>query len=478
MRLALVNIADGAEAYGLITLASYIREYSDFDDIHILNLNNFEGFITQTNLPIEEYITWLEEIKPDVIGLSAMTVFYGKAVKTAMAIRDNKKLKDCRIIIGGVHISTLPSSFKNVFDYGVLGEGEETLLELLTYIKNNKTEDYEKLEKIKGIAYYRDNSLKINEKRPLIESLDKIPLPHPDYAPIGIDPGFLNGKKVKSALIMTSRGCPYRCVFCSTTVFWGNRIRFNSAERVVKELEMWHNKYGVTNIDIWDDLFTINKPRLIKILELLEEKKLLGKLHFSCMARSNTIDNEVCKLLKKLNVYSLNFGFESGSEKTLAFLKKNSVTVEQHKKAIKLAKKHGIQVAGSLIFGSPGEKLDDMKKTLDFVDFCIKNKVDSIWSFIMTPFPGTEMWELAKKKGKVADDMDWDTVSHFNYMKPMLLDDDVKYEDFKKVWFKNKAKLRYFLIKIWLKNFRDAPFVTVRDLLKSFRFIKFFTKEF
>jgi radical SAM superfamily enzyme YgiQ (UPF0313 family) len=303
-------------------------------------------------------------------------------------------------------------------------------------------------------------------------------MPLPEFAKLNVMPRYERGKKINAVVIMTSRGCPYDCVFCSTTNFWGNKIRFFSAKRVVDEIEMWYNDYGAIMIGIWDDLFTINKQRLREIIDLLKERGLLGKIRYECLARSNTIDEEVCVLLKELGVYELNFGFESGSPRMLAFLKKNSVTLDQHKNAIILARKHGISVTGSIIFASPGEKIEDMEKTLEFIDFCIKNKVSHIWSFTMTPFPGTEIWRIAKERGIVSEDMDWSKLSHFNQEDPPLLDEDIKLEDFKKIWFKNKSKQRYFLVKIWLKNFRDAPVRTTIDVFKSFRFLKFFTKDF
>jgi radical SAM superfamily enzyme YgiQ (UPF0313 family) len=144
-------------------------------------------------------------------------------------------------------------------------------------------------------------------------------------------------------------------------------------------------------------------------------------------------------------VTTINFGFESGSEKILHYLKGGSVTVEDNRRAVLLGKKHGLSVVGSLIFGSPGETIDDMKETLKFIDFFDKNGGDNLWHFVMTPFPGTPIWELAKERGKVSSDMDWSLLRHHNIDKPMLLEPGIDIEDFKRIY--NEAEEKIFRLR-------------------------------
>ncbi|MDP6459383.1 MAG: radical SAM protein, partial [Candidatus Hydrothermarchaeota archaeon] len=170
------------------------------------------------------------------------------------------------------------------------------------------------------------------------------------------------------------------------------------------------------------------------IAKLFKQEGISGRVTFHCHPRANLMDDETCRLLKELGVTTINFGFESGSERMLHYLKGGSVTVEDNKRAVILGKKYGFSVVGSLIFGSPGERIDDMRKTLVFIDFFDKNRGDNLWHFVMTPFPGTPIWEIAKERGKVSDDMDWDLLRHQNIDKPLLLDPGVDLEEFKRIF--------------------------------------------
>ena len=411
-----------------------------------------------------------------------MSVDYSKAIKLAKLIKENKILKKSIIIVGGVHISTLPDSLNENIDIGVIGEGEETLTEIISFFeKNNYKLDKKGLKDIKGLVFHNKDKLIKTDTRELIKNLDDIPLPHPDYAKLNVSPkeSFFFKKK-KQAMMLTSRGCPYRCVFCSTSKFWGFRIRFVSAKRVADEIMMWYNNYGVTDIVIWDDLFTVNAKRLKDIAEILKEKKIIGKIEFGVCCRSNTLTEEVCKVLKELNVTGLNFGFESGSPRILDYLKKGSVTVEEHKRAILLARKYKLKVSGSFIFGSPKERIKDMKKTLQFMDWCKKNKVYHLWSLIMTPFPGTEIWEIAKKKGVVSDNMDWEKLSLMGDTQKhsLVMDSKVDKEEFYKVFKKSREMFMSSIFKMWAKRLLKSPIPTLKLVFSNGRIKRFLKKDF
>ena len=203
----------------------------------------------------------------------------------------------------------------------------------------------------------------------------------------------------------------------------------------MKEIKDRVENYDIDHFQITDDTFVINKKRLKELAKRLGKEGLRGKISFSCQPRANLMDDEMMKILKDLNIKSMNFGFESGSERILKWLKGDTVTVEDNKKACLLGKKYGIKVYGSFIFGSPGETIEDMKKTLELIKFMYKNGAYKLWHFVMTPFPGTVIWEIAKERGKVNDDMDWKLLRHENYKKPLLLDDNITLEGFQKVYF-------------------------------------------
>ncbi|MFQ5903448.1 MAG: hypothetical protein ACE5JO_07145, partial [Candidatus Binatia bacterium] len=142
------------------------------------------------------------------------------------------------------------------------------------------------------------------------------------------------------------------------------------------------------------------------------------------------------------------FGFETGSNKVLRYLKGGNVTVEDHKNAIWLCREYGIKVYGSLMFGSPTESIDDMKETQRFIDFAIENKCNKIWAFVLTPLPKTPIWEIAKQRGKVSDNMDWDLLDWNSCENPMLLEPDIDLDEFKAIFKEATAKLD----KAWMKD--------------------------
>lgn len=468
MKLALISTQedkDRAPPLGLIYLATYLDKYlKEKIEIKIFD-SNFDEDIPKKIL----------EFKPDMIGISSMTVCYKRAIDFATKIKSNLNVP---IMIGGVHISTLPESMEKVFDVGIIGEGEETLKELVELFLKGKF-SLENLKKIKGIEFYNNDELiKTPERMPL--KLDDIPIPDLDYAD---ERYFLPrenlsaGKMCVFGIMITSRGCPYRCTFCSTSRFW-KTIRFNSASYVAKNVKYQIEKYRVNHIDVLDDLFTVSKERLRELTEELKKEGVLGKVSFSCQPRANLIDEEMCILMKTLNVKSVNFGFESGSERVLNILKVGTVTTEMNKNAIILCKKYGFKVYGSLIFGSPGETISDMKETLSFMDWCKKHKADYIWTFVATPFPATIWWDEALKRGKVSNHMDWDKLSHHAVEDAMLI--DVDKDEFKEIFKISREKSRGFKYGLIFSFVKEHPLFSVSLLFKNpvFYAEKFIIKVF
>ncbi|NCN39183.1 MAG: B12-binding domain-containing radical SAM protein [Candidatus Aenigmarchaeota archaeon] len=426
MKLALVNVFEDEKhpPMGLVSIATYLKEYMGLKETKIIDAtweNVSKGVFKE---------------KFDVIGISSMTAYYDRAVRLAKLIKE--KRKDVVVIMGGIHISTLPECLTKDMNIGVAGEGEETALELMKLYEKEGKFDPRKLRRIKGLVFWDKGKLVKTEKRELIKDLDTIPMKDLSF----LDRRYFmkrwvswNEKDGKETLLMTERGCPFSCKFCSTKLFW-QRVRFHSLDYVMREIKDRIEKYGIDHFQITDDTFVIDKERLKKLDKLLEKEGLKGKIAFSCQPRANLMDDEMMKILKDLNIRSMNFGFESGSERMLNWLKGGNVTVEDNKKACLLGKKYGIKVYGSFIFGSPGETIEDMKETLGLIKFMYDNGAYKLWHFVMTPFPGTLIWQIAKERGKVSDDMDWTLLRHENYKVPLLLDDTIPLEEFQKVYFR------------------------------------------
>ena len=393
INILLVNVIDEENIIvrpplGLGYLASYLRKHGG-------NYN-----IKYTDRNIEETV---RAFKPSVVCMSCVSVNYDVARAIAKKIKEiNHKTI---IMIGGFHISLEPQSLDPNIDLGILGEGEDIFCKIVESLFANNFTITEEIRKIPGVAFWENGKLTINPGRGFVKDLDTIPPPDRE----------LLGEHLYST-VTTSRGCVYKCVYCTTPNMWGNRIRFHSAEYVVKEIEHLHKRYGAKVIYIQDDLFTVNFPRLRKIVELLKEKGLNKKIYFTFLGRSNNISEEFLEIIKDLKVDSINIGFETANQDVLTATKGagheegfHHITVEDHIKAIKLLNKHKIRFAGYFMIGFPMDTKETIMQTYNFIK---KYKVRGI-TFKVTPFPGTPLWEYAAERGLVkGDDFSYSQLQH------------------------------------------------------------------
>ena len=277
-------------------------------------------------------------------------------------------------------------------DIGVIGEGEGTIIDIFQLFQARGQFRENELSRIKGIVYREKGALEVTEKRELITPLDRIPFPDRDLFKIA-----------KHSYIFSSRGCPYRCVFCASSRFWG-RLRLFSPHYVLKEIKELVNNYGVKLISFFDDSMMADKERLKEIVRLLAKENILSKVKFSANARANLLSEEVVRLLKEMNVVSIGMGLESGNARVLRYLKGSNISLDDNKKAIGLLKKFGIAANASFVIGSPDETENEIRDTYNFIR---NNPLSLVDAYVLTPFPGTPIWEEAKKKGLVSEEMEW-----------------------------------------------------------------------
>jgi len=392
------------------------------------------------------------EFRPSLVGISAVSQNYTIAKNYADFFSQLK----IPIIMGGIHITALPDCLPETASVACLGEGETTFVRLLKAYLENQFNSHG-LEKIPGIAYWDKGIIQHCESNPQTIDPDMLPLPARDL--LAIHP---------HTYMFTSRGCPYRCTFCASSRFW-NTLRFFSAEYVADEIELLSRDYQVTMISFFDDLFAANKPRLEEIIRILEKRRLLKKIKFTCSCRANTVNPELVKLLSQMGVVSVGIGMESADEETLRYLKGNNVCISDNESAITLLKKSNIAVNGSFIIGSPHETSEQIMRTYHFIKH---SKLDLFDIYLLTPYPGTPVWDYALKRGLVYNDMpDWsclDVNIYRNPEKAVILSEVLDKQDILKYYRKFRfLRLGRNLIKVLNHPMRqDIPKMAIA-LLKE-----------
>jgi radical SAM superfamily enzyme YgiQ (UPF0313 family)/SAM-dependent methyltransferase len=352
------------------------------------------------DIPVSMY--FLESLKNpedfDIIAISSTSQDFAIAGKIARSVK--QRGKEIITILGGHHITYLPQTLPKEIDVGVMGEGEQTFLELVRFFfRNSLRIEPKDLKNIKGIIFHENDSLTITPRRELISPLDNIPFPY--------------RSKSEKPYLFSSRGCPYKCAFCSSSAFW-KKTRFFSAEYVVNEIEfLLSQSSDLKHIAIWDDLFVADAKRLDEIVTLIEQKGINKKISFDLAVRANLVDDELCRLLKRMNVVAVGFGAESGANRILKFLNKG-VTVESNQNAIDTLNRYGILIGCSFIVGCPTETEAEVRSTYEFI---LKNVREGKLSptgavNILMPMPGTEIWSNAVKSGLIdIDNIDWNRLA-------------------------------------------------------------------
>ena len=366
---------------GLCYLAGVLKKERymvDIVDVNLLNLSH------------EDILKKIKEELPNVIGLYATTLGIEIAEDLAKSIKDN--FPQIYVVIGGPHISGYGKDILKCeyFDFGIMGEGEYSFLNLMKHLESGG----ENFEGLKGLVYHRDGEIVQNEPVLPIQNLDEIPFPARGLlSPIkNYHPKIMLFKEQPLAHIFTSRGCPYRCIFCQTS--FGKKVRFHSAEYVADEITMLVNDFGAREIKINDDTFSLKEDRVLNIFRILKKRGII--IPWSCNVRVDTIkDRSFLKAMKDSGCWLIRPGLESGNQKVLDTLKKG-ITLEQSRRVCHWAREVGLKIQASFIIGNP---LDTEETILETIDFAKSLPIHYPSFSLMTPFPGTELWETVGEYG-------------------------------------------------------------------------------
>lgn len=335
---------------------------------------------------------WLRELKPRVVGISACTTEVENAGEVARVVRQESGGR-VPVLLGGHHASAVPEETLGTYpevDYLICGEGEVALTEFMRLYLGGQD-----VRGAKSLVYREGEGVVRNVLAEQIRDLDSLPLQPrgmvelDKYVP---SPGTGNYMRLPSTGIVSSRGCPYNCHYCSKGVYH-RTIRFRSPENVVAEMEDCMGRYGIRDFRFYDDVLTYPKWDLERFCGLILERGL--DVTWNCYSRVNHITLSKLEMMKRAGCYHIKYGIEFGTEKALILANKQA-TLAQAREAVRLTKQVGIECKGNFILGIPGEDLEDCRKT---VAFARELSPDLVSFYPHDVFPGTHFYHLLQQPG-------------------------------------------------------------------------------
>jgi len=375
---------------GLLYIAAYLEKHTSHQ-VEVVD-SQVEG------LSYAELKQIVAQKKPDVVGITAMTLTLLDVVKTVQIVKEVDE--ETKVVLGGPHAHIYPEETANLpgVDFVVVGEGEIAFTELVENIEN-----VERLRKVKGLVFKLDGELVRTGLRPPIDDLDALPHPARHLTPYWKYSSLL-AKRSPVTTTFTSRGCPYRCTFCDRPVL-GKGFRARSASNVVDEMEQCASM-GIKEFLVYDDTFTLDRRRVFEICDEIIERRL--DIGWDMRSRVNTVTREVLRRLKSAHCERIHYGVEAGTEKILKILKKG-ITLEQVREAFKMTKEAGISTLAYFMIGSPTETRQDILQTMEFAKAL---EPDFVHITILTPFPSTALYNQGLREGVLERDFWQEFATH------------------------------------------------------------------
>lgn len=391
----LAAVANRMAPIGLLSIAAYLER-----DGHEVLIHDCLG--PRAVAGPEKNAAAILSLNPDIVGFSATTSGFLDGYRLASLIK--KKRPDIVTVFGGVHISALGAPlldrYKDI-DYLCIGEGEVTLADLAG---GRDPKD------IEGLAWRNGGRGAANPTRTQIPDLDS--LPFPAYERLAGFPGGYNLPlfsyiRTPGATMITSRGCPYQCSYCDRSVF-RRGFRYNSAGYIYEHMRYLRERFGVRHVNIYDDLFTLNRQRIEELCGLLASRPL--GINFNCAVRVGHADEALLGFLKESGCLMVSVGIESADADMLR-RHKSGVNLDAVEETVARIKKHGLRVKGLFMMGLPGETEETIRKTSDFI---VSLGLDDMNMAKFTPFPGAPIWAGIEEEGSLEND--WQQMNCLNFV--------------------------------------------------------------
>lgn len=335
----------------------------------------------------------IEEHGIEVVGISVLTLTAPRAYEVGAFLKLN--CPSVTVVMGGVHVTLLPEEplAAGCADVVVRGEGELGLHELVERIHGGMP-----YGDVPGISFVEDGQVVHGPERPMIDDLDKLPpFPYHLFEP--------DRERYQFGNMLTSRGCPFDCIFCSQRAVSGHRYRTRSAGKIFEELETLIFRYGQDFVFINDDNFVVNKETIYELCDLIDRKGLPEQVRIGFHARGDALDAPLLRRMRKARFAIVMIGFETGSERIMKLVRKGE-TVGEIEQGVRIAKECGMIVGGQFILGFPTET---RKESLQTIRHALRLPIDFTRFNLLLPYPGTEVFRMVNERGE-ARSRDW---SHY-----------------------------------------------------------------
>ncbi|MEW5723203.1 MAG: radical SAM protein [Thermodesulfobacteriota bacterium] len=388
--------------YGLCILRAALKKDHQ---VRLLDANLLD-------LDEEGLMNTVRDYEPDVVGISCLSMEYRKTLfRTARLVKKARPFTP--VVVGGIYPTLLPEEIvaEKSIDYIVMGEGEHRLPRLLDHLFDRSAP----LEDIDGLVYRKGDRVVYQKTATYIENLDQVP--YPDYTDLDVGAYFGSAtrysyytypRRFPYVRTITSRGCPFRCIFCSSRAINGETIRYRSAGSVLGEIDELVGRYQVREIIFLDDNLILDRARITAILKGLVERNY--DLEWKSTSTAvYALDGELLTLMRQSGCYQLTLAIEAGTQEALRLIRK-PLRLDKAREVVGAAKALGFEIGGSFVFGLPGETWDQIRETFRFaesldIDYCAFN--------IATPLPKTELYDICQKNGYLVHDFHFDD-SRFN----------------------------------------------------------------